>query len=60
MKSIQRTISALSTNIHQLHLPDDDDDDDDMPEYEDGADASNHSNQALTRHAKKKGKTPES
>jgi hypothetical protein len=53
IKSIQHTSDALDTKFDKFNLPDDDDDD--MLEDEDGADVSNHSNQALTCQTKKRG-----
>jgi hypothetical protein len=54
IKSMQRTIAALNTNMDQFYLPDVDNDE--ISEDEDGADASNCTNQTLTCQTKKKGK----
>jgi hypothetical protein len=58
LKSMQRAIAALSTRFDKFNLPDDGDND--TSKDEDGDDASNCSNQALTRHTKKRGKYPNS
>jgi hypothetical protein len=52
LKSLTRSIAALSTKIDKLSLPDDDDDEDESSDKEEGT--SNRSNAALTRQSKKK------
>jgi hypothetical protein len=52
IKSLTRSIAALSTNIDKFSLPDDDDDEDESSDEEEGT--SNRSNAALTRQNKKK------
>jgi hypothetical protein len=52
LKSLTRSIAALSTKIDVFSLPDDDDDEDESSDEEEGT--SNHSNNALTRQNKKK------
>jgi hypothetical protein len=52
IKSITRSIAALSTKIDKFSLPDDNEDEDEYSDEEEGT--SNHSNAALTRQSKKK------
>jgi hypothetical protein len=52
IKSITRSIEALTTKIDKFSLPDDDDEEDEFSEEEEGT--SNRSNAALTRQSKKK------
>jgi hypothetical protein len=52
IKSLTRSIAALSTKIDKFSLPDDDDDEDESSDEEEGT--SNRSNAALTRQSKKK------
>jgi hypothetical protein len=52
IKSITRSIAALSTKIDKLSLPDDDDDEDESSDEEEGT--PNRSNAALTLQSKKK------
>jgi hypothetical protein len=47
IKSLTRSIVALSTKIDKLSLPDDDDDEDESSDEEEGT--SNRSNASLTR-----------
>jgi hypothetical protein len=54
IKSMHRTISELGAKYGNFNIPDDDYDD--LSEDEEGAGASNSSNQAWTRQIKKKGK----
>jgi hypothetical protein len=57
IKSLTRSIVALTTKIDKFSLPDDDDDDDDDDEdeyLEEEEGTSNRSNAALTRQSKKK------
>jgi hypothetical protein len=55
IKSLTRSIAALSTKIDKFSLPDDDDDDDDEDESSDEEEGtSNRSNAALTQQNKKK------
>jgi hypothetical protein len=58
IKSMERTRAVLGANFDKFNLPDDDDDE--TSEDKDGYDASNCSNQALTRNTKKRGGYPES
>jgi hypothetical protein len=52
IKSLNRSIAALSTKIDKLSLPDDNEDEDESSDEEEGT--SNRSNAALTRQSKKK------
>jgi hypothetical protein len=52
IKSLTRSIAALSTKIDKFSLPDDDEDEDESSDEEEGT--SNRSNAALTRQIKKK------
>jgi hypothetical protein len=52
IKSLTRSIAALSTKIHKFSLPDDKEDEDESSDEEEGT--SNRSNAALTRQSKKK------
>jgi hypothetical protein len=52
IKSLTRSIAALTTKIDKLILPDDDDEEDESSEEEEGT--SNSSNADLTRQSKKK------
>jgi hypothetical protein len=52
IKSLIRSIAALSTNIDKFSLPEDDDDEDESSDEEQGT--SIRSNTALTRQSKKK------
>jgi hypothetical protein len=52
IKSLTRSITALSTKIDKFSLPEYDDDEDESSDDEDGT--SNRSNAALTRQSKKK------
>jgi hypothetical protein len=52
IKSLTRSIAALSTNIDKFSLPDDNEDEDESSYEEEGT--SNRSNAALTRQSKKK------
>jgi hypothetical protein len=52
IKSLTRSIAALTTNIHKFSLPDDDDDKYESSEEEE--DTPNRSNAAFTRQSKKK------
>jgi hypothetical protein len=54
IKSLTRSIAALSTKIDKFSLPDDNQDEDESSDEEEGT--SNHSNAALTRQSKKKKK----
>jgi hypothetical protein len=51
LKSLTRSIAALSTKIDKFSLPEDDDDEDESSDEEEGT--SNYSNAALTRQSKK-------
>jgi hypothetical protein len=51
IKSLTRSIAALSTTIDKFSLPEDDDDEDESSDEEEGT--SNRSNVALTRQSKK-------
>jgi hypothetical protein len=51
IKSLTRSIAALSTKIDKFSLHEDDDDEDESSDEEEGA--SKHSNAALTRQSKK-------
>jgi hypothetical protein len=52
VKSLTRSIAALSTKIDKFSLPDDNEDEDESSDEEEGT--SNSSNVALTRQSKKK------
>jgi hypothetical protein len=52
IKSLTRSMAALSTKIDKFSLPDDDNDEHESSDEEEGT--SNHSNAALTRQNKKK------
>jgi hypothetical protein len=52
IKSLTRSIAALSTNIDKFSFPDDNEDEDESSDEEEGT--SNRSNAALTRQSKKK------
>jgi hypothetical protein len=52
LKSLTRSIAALSTNIDKFSLPDDAEDEDESSDEEEGT--SNRSNEALTRQSKNK------
>jgi hypothetical protein len=52
MKSLTRSIAALSTRIDKFSLPDDNEDEDESSDEDEGT--SNRSNAALTRQSKKK------
>jgi hypothetical protein len=52
IKSLTRSITALSTKIDKFSLPDDNEDEDESSDEEEGT--SNRSNAALTRQSKKK------
>jgi hypothetical protein len=52
IKSLTRSIAALSTKIDKFSLPDDNEDEDEYSDEEEGT--SNRSNAALTRQSKKK------
>jgi hypothetical protein len=52
IKSLTRSIAALSTKIDKLSLPDDNEDEDESSDDEEGT--SNHSNAALNLQRKKK------
>jgi hypothetical protein len=52
IKSLTRSIAALSTKIDKFSLPDDDEDEEESSDEEEGT--SNRSNDALTRKSKKK------
>jgi hypothetical protein len=52
IKSLTRSIAALSTKIDKFSLPDDNEDEYESSDEEEGT--SNHSNAALTRQSKKK------
>jgi hypothetical protein len=52
IKSLTRSIAALSTKIDKFSLPDDNEDEDESSDEEEGT--SNRSNAALTRQSKKK------
>jgi hypothetical protein len=52
IKSLTRSIAALSTKIDKFSLPDDNEDEDESSDEEEGT--SNRSNAALTRQVKKK------
>jgi hypothetical protein len=52
IKSLTRSIAALSTKIDKFSLPDDDEDEDECSDEEEGT--SNRSNSSLTRQSKKK------
>jgi hypothetical protein len=55
IKSLTRSIVALSTKIDKFSLPDDNEDEDESSDEEEGT--SNRSNAALTRQSKKKKRT---
>jgi hypothetical protein len=52
IKSLTRSLAALSTEIDKFSLPDHNEDEDDSSDEEEGT--SNRSNAALTRQSKKK------
>jgi hypothetical protein len=54
IKSLTRSIAALSTKIDKFCLPDDDEDEDEDESSDDEEGTSNRSNSALTRQNKKK------
>jgi hypothetical protein len=56
IKSLTRSIAALSTNIDKFSLPDDNEDKDESSDEEEGT--SNRSNAALNRQSKKKKRGP--